>query len=81
MAEMITKADAWFVNFVALGGAVYFLWSMRGILSDLKAEIADLKAVIKEIFDRNNDHERRISRIEGICKGRRNNDGPANCGE
>lgn len=81
MLDAISKADGWFVNLLAIAGAGYFLWSMRNILADLKAEIADLKEVIKEIFDRNNDHERRISRIEGICRGRRVDDGPARCGD
>lgn len=79
--DLLTKADGWFINLVALCGAGYFLWSMRNILADLKQEISDLKSVIEKIFAKNDDHEKRLSRIEGICRGRRISDGDATCGD
>lgn len=63
--------DGWFVNLVAFGGACYFLWSIRNILTDLKDEIKELKDFINKVFNKSDDHEQRISRLEGICKGRR----------
>jgi hypothetical protein len=69
--DALLKADGWFINLVAFGGALYFLYSAKSILQDLKLELSDLKKTIERIFDKHADHEQRISRLEGICKGRR----------
>lgn len=79
--EELIKADGWFINLIALGGGCYFLYSAKSILADLKAEITDLKDTIRRIFEKHDDHERRISRIEGICKGRRSHDDGVHCTE
>jgi hypothetical protein len=71
MQDVMLKADPWFINLIALGGAVYFLYSARQILTDLKDEIRDLKDTIRSIFEKHDDHERRISHLEGMLKGRR----------
>ena len=69
--EEIKQMDSWFVNLLALGGACYFLWSIKGILADMRLDIAELKSMF---FSRTDAHEQRLSRLEGVCKTRRHGD-------
>lgn len=78
--EHLKGMDGWFVNLVAFLGACYFLWSVKGILKGLREDIQKLQETIEKIFNRTDDHETRLSRLEGICKGRRNGE-IAGCGD
>lgn len=75
MTDFLKSVDAWFLIFLvlflaavvsALGG--YFLWSVKGLLTDLKASILELKETISKLFDYRNDHESRIKVLETRIK-------------
>lgn len=78
MLDLLKGVDVWFLVFVvfALCGCVsvlggYFIWSMKGLLYDLKASIRELKETIKELFEDRNDHENRITILEtrmSVCE-------------
>jgi hypothetical protein len=69
--ESLKIMDSWFINLVAFCGAGYFLWSVKKILEDLKDELRQLKELIDKVFSKADNHEQRISRIEGIVGHRR----------
>lgn len=67
MLEFMKTVDNWFLVLavVLLGG--YFLWSVRRLFQNLLDSIDDLKSLIKNLFDYRNEHESRISALEGRC--------------
>jgi hypothetical protein len=81
---MLENADTWFLQIAVLVLSGYFLWSIRNLLHDFKNQIKDLNLTISRIFVRSDDHERRLSMLEGRCavmhsgnghtRGRRNYD-------
>lgn len=81
MTQQLTTTPLWFILFVVfimsgciilLGG--YFLWSMKNIFADLKQSIESLKNLISQLYDKHDDHENRISVIEGVLLHRRKTD-------
>lgn len=76
MVDILKGADAWFVNFIVIVLGCYFVWSVRGILKDLKDSIKDLKTVIKELFEDRNKHEVRIIALETKCAYMHGDNGP-----
>lgn len=64
------NADRWFLELAAVLGGGYFLYSIRGVLSDFKEEVKGLKELIGKLFDNNTAHEARIARIEARCEER-----------
>lgn len=90
MPEFLSTLPAWFLvlSILLLIGAVsllagYFLWSVKGILAGFKEAVEELKNLIEKLFDKHDDHEQRLSLLEGRCDamnctgGRRSYD-PAN---
>lgn len=72
MTELLKSVDSWFLILAVLLLSGYFLWSVRGLFSDLKASIDELKATITKLFEDRNGHEIRITKIEthiGLCSG------------
>lgn len=63
----LNGVDRWFVDIAAMGLFGYFLFSMKGILGDLKESISELKDLVGKLFEKDNNHESRISAIEGRC--------------
>lgn len=61
------KIDPWFIQVTVMGLLGYFLWSIRNILSDFKDQVKGLKDNIGKLFDSKDDHEKRLSKIEGRC--------------
>ena len=81
MVQQLSSTPLWFILFVVfimsgclvfLGG--YFLWSMKNIFNDLKQSIESLKELISKLYDKHDDHESRISVIEGMMLHRRKAD-------
>lgn len=75
MIDALGKVDVWFLIFLvvflfvvssALGG--YFLWSVKGILRELKESIAYLRDTISKLYDCRNDHDLRIKVLETRIK-------------
>jgi len=64
---MLDKVDPWFVQILALVLASYFLWSVQRILRDFKEEVRGLKETLRTLFQRGDNHENRLSRLEGRC--------------
>lgn len=78
---MLENADTWFLQIAVLLLSGYFLWSIRGLLNDFKSQIKELNMTSARLFTRGDDHERRISTLEGMHSvggihggGRRNYD-------
>lgn len=74
MLELLKTVDTWFLILavILLCGAVtilggYFLWSVKGILSGFRDAVEELKTLIEKLFDKNNNHETRLSALEGRC--------------
>lgn len=81
MMSLLSNTPVWFILFVVfimacclvlLGG--YFLWSIKNIFADLKSSIESLKDLISKLYDKHDDHESRISVIEGQLLRRRAKD-------
>lgn len=81
MTEQLSNTPVWFILFVVfimsgiiifLGG--YFLWSLKNVFNDLKQSIESLKNLISQLYDKHDDHESRISKMEGMLLHRRNVD-------
>jgi len=64
---MLDKVDPWFVQILATALAGYFLWSVQKILRDFKDQVKELKETLRKLFDRGDDHEHRLSHLEGRC--------------
>lgn len=74
MVETLKMVPVWFliIAIVLLVSAVtllsgYFLWSVKGILTGFKEAVDELKTLIQKLFDQHNDHETRLSALEGRC--------------
>ncbi len=72
--ELLKTTPTWFliVSIVLLLAALalfgrYFLWSVNQTLQGFTAAVDELKELIKELFGKHNDHESRISALEGRC--------------
>jgi len=82
MLQFLNGVDTWFLKLAVFVLGVYFMWSLRKILTDFKEEVKDLKETIVKLFDRGDDFERRLSNMEGRCEaiqckgGRRGYDPP-----
>lgn len=70
MEKVVDNTPVWFLitTIMLMGGAVsvlfgYFLWSIKGILMDIKNSLHDL-------FKKHDDHESRLSKLEGTCAAR-----------
>ena len=63
--ENIAQIDRWFLELGVLFLGGYFLWSIRGVLADFKDSVGELKTLIGKLFDKDSDHEKRISKLEG----------------
>lgn len=74
MADILKSADPWFLNMAVICLAAYFLWSIKGLFKDLKDSIADLKTLIKDLYDHRNDHEVRLTAMETRCRLKHNKD-------
>jgi len=66
--EGITAIPSWFYQLIAFVLAGYFLWSIKRILDDFKEEVKGLKETLRMLFTKGDNHENRISRIEGRCE-------------
>jgi len=64
---VIEKVDGWFLQLAVVGLSGYFLWSIRKILNDFTAQVKRLDETIGKLFDKDDDKERRLSRIEERC--------------
>jgi len=64
---MPDNIDPWFLQIIVPILAGYFLWSIQRLLRDFKEEIRGLKETLRLLFHKNDDHENRLSRIEGRC--------------
>jgi hypothetical protein len=75
MAEFLKSVDIWFLvlAIIFLGG--WFVWSVKKIFGDFTAAVADLRLLIRELFEKHNDHEGRLSRLEGEHNARINGPG------
>jgi len=73
---MLENADTWFLQIAVLLLSGYFLWSIRGLLNDFKSQIKELNITSARLFSRGDDHERRISVLEGRCSLMHNGDRP-----
>lgn len=78
MIEIYKTTPVWFLLFIifVMGGlltafAWYCTWSIGNIFVDLKSSIMDLKDLIAKLFDKHDNHEERLSRLEGKCMNRR----------
>uniref|UniRef100_A0A831U363 Uncharacterized protein n=1 Tax=Geobacter metallireducens TaxID=28232 RepID=A0A831U363_GEOME len=76
MTELLHGVPGWFliIVIVLFGGAItllggYFLWSVKGILAGFKDAVEELKTLIQKLFDKHDDHEKRLSALEGRCEG------------
>lgn len=74
MPEFLSALPVWFLvlSILVLFGAVsilagYFLWSVKGILAGFKEAVEELKTLIEKLFDKHDDHEQRLSALEGRC--------------
>ena len=67
MPEMIKTIDPWFLNMAVFVLATYFTWSVKGLFKDLKESIADLKNLIKDLYEHRNHHETRLTTLETRC--------------
>lgn len=74
MTDILKSVPVWFLIIAVLllcsaltlfGG--YFLWSIKGILAGFKDAVEELKSLITKLFDKHNDHETRLSLLEGRC--------------
>lgn len=81
MVDQLSNTPVWFILFVVfimsgiivfLGG--YFLWSLKNVFNDLKQSIEALKNLISQLYDKHDDHESRISKMEGLLLHRRSAD-------
>ena len=71
MIDALFKSEIWFLVLLVAVLGVYFLWSVRNLVNDLKASIRELRDTISELFDHRNDHEKRITAIETRCEMQR----------
>ena len=69
---MLEQADPWFLRLAVLILSGYFLWSIRKVLADFSDQVKDLKDLLGKLFEHHDNHEQRLSRLEGVCQGRRN---------
>lgn len=67
MPSVADDTPVWFLitTIMLMGGAVsvlfgYFLWSIKAILTEIKDSL-------KELFNKHDDHESRLSKLEGKC--------------
>ena len=74
MADLLSTVPGWFlvIAVILLVGVVtllggYFLWSVKGILSGFKEAVEELKELISKLFNKHDDHETRLSSLEGRC--------------
>jgi len=65
---MFDKVDPWFLQIMTLGLGGYFLWSIRQTLRDFKDEVRGLRETFKQLFAKDDNHEHRLSRLEGRCE-------------
>ena len=65
--EILKSVDTWFLILavVLLGG--WFVWSIRKLFGNLEKALQDLHDLIEKLFDKDADHEKRISLLEGRC--------------
>lgn len=80
--DALKDTPTWFliVAVVLMGGIItalggYFLWSVKGILVGFKEAVDELKSLIQKLFDKHDDHETRLSALEGRCEGLRSTGG------
>lgn len=74
MTDFLKTVDSWFLILVVIFLGGYFLWSVKGIFSDFRSTINELKELIKELFENRNDHESRITALETRCDVMHGND-------
>lgn len=67
--EFMKSVDGWFLILavVLLGG--YFLWSVKGMVGDIKSSLVKLENFIGRLFDKFNNHEARLRVLESKCFG------------
>lgn len=67
MTDLVKTIDPWFINLLVIVLTAYFLWSIKGLFSDLRESISDLKRLVADLDLRRNDHEMRIIALETKC--------------
>ena len=67
MAEFIKSIDVWFLVLAVMLLGYWFVWSVRNIFDNFIKAINDLRKLIDKLFDKNDDHETRLSALEGRC--------------
>lgn len=67
MAEFLKSVDVWFLVLavILLGG--WFVWSVRNIFENFTGAVEKLQKLIEKLFDKHDDHENRLSALEGRC--------------
>lgn len=64
----LNDAPLWFLQLAVMVLAGYFLWSIKGVLSDFKDEVKGLRSLIGKLFDQDKNFEARLSTLEGRCE-------------
>jgi len=67
MQDMLKSVDPWFLNLSVLLLSGYFLWSIRNIFTGFKEAVEKLANLIDRLYEKHDDHETRISNLEGRC--------------
>ena len=67
MAEILKSINPWLLilTVILLGG--WFVWSVRNIFEGFAKAVNDLRNLIEKLFDKHDDHETRLSSLEGRC--------------
>jgi hypothetical protein len=74
VTDFLKTVDSWFLILVVIFLGGYFLWSVKGLFSNLQATLDELKSLIKELFEHRNDHEARLTALETRCDVMHGND-------
>ena len=70
MAEFIKSIDMWFLVLAVMLLGGWFVWSVRNIFDNFVRAVNDLQKLIEKLFDKHEDHESRLSALEGRCDAR-----------
>lgn len=68
MSDLLKSVDSWFLVLVVIALGGWFVWSVKNIFDGFTRTVGDLQKLIDKLFDKHDDHESRLSELEGHCK-------------
>lgn len=64
----VQEAPAWFLLFLLVGAGIAISALFGGLLWSIRAILKGIQDDLRALFDKHDNHESRLARLEGKCK-------------